>query len=66
VAEDEVLQQLLAKGLAWDEIEEEFGPRFAEDFAVTTDVLVKKPESYSSIGEKLETQKVFSVVKVAC
>jgi hypothetical protein len=36
VAEDEVLQQLLARGLAWDEIEEESGPRFAEDFAVNS------------------------------
>ncbi|KAH3511946.1 hypothetical protein KXV55_002211 [Aspergillus fumigatus] len=45
-AEDEVLQILVARGLAWEEIEKEF------------DALVKKPKAYSSVDQKLETQEV--------
>jgi hypothetical protein len=33
---------------------------------VAADALVKGPESYSFVNEMLETQKVFSVVKLAC
>jgi hypothetical protein len=33
---------------------------------VAADALVKEPESYSFVNEMLETQKVFSAVKLAC
>jgi hypothetical protein len=48
-AEDGILQKLVARGLAWDEIEKEFGLRFAKDFAVTADALVENAEAYSSV-----------------
>jgi hypothetical protein len=41
---------LVARGLAWEEIEKE----------------VEKPEAYSSVDQMLETQDVFPAVKLEC